>query len=325
MHAILVERTGGPEVLRWVEVEDPTPGPGEVLVELAAAGLNFIDTYHRTGLYPVELPFVPGMEGAGVVETVGAEVSTFRPGDRVAWPLHLGSYAEKVVVPAADLVPVPDEVDLETAAAALLQGMTAHYLVHDTYPLADGERCLVHAAAGGVGLALVQMAKRLGAEVFATAGGPEKAALAEEAGADHVIDYRACDFAEAIGEIAGPKPLHVVYDGVGAATFDASLELLRPRGMMVTFGNASGPVDPVPPLRLSQLGSLYLTRPTLGDYIATREELEGRARDLFSWIADGSLTVRIGERLPLPEAAHAHELLEARRTTGKVLLIPPGR
>ncbi len=325
MHAILVERTGGPEVLRWVEVEDPTPGPDEVLVELAAAGLNFIDTYHRTGLYPVELPFVPGMEGAGVVEAVGAEVSTFRPGDRVAWPLHLGSYAEKVVVPATDLVPVPDEVDLETAAAVLLQGMTAHYLVHDTYPLADGERCLVHAAAGGVGLALVQMAKRLGAEVFATAGGPEKVALAEEAGADHVIDYRARDFAEVIGEIAGPKPLHVVYDGVGAATFDASLELLRPRGMMVTFGNASGPVDPVPPLRLSQLGSLYLTRPTLGDYIATREELEGRARDLFSWIADGSLTVRIGERLPLPEAAHAHELLEARRTTGKVLLIPPGR
>ncbi len=325
MHAIQVGRTGGPEVLEWVDLPDPTPGPGEAVVELAAAGLNFIDTYHRTGLYPVEPPFIPGMEGAGVVTATGPDTSMFQPGDRVAWPLHLGSYAEKVVVPEDRLVPVPPEIDLETAAAVVLQGMTAHYLIHDTYPLAAGERCLIHAAAGGVGLLCVQMAKRVGAEVFATAGGPEKVALAEAAGADHVIDYRARDFATAITELAGPKPLHVVYDGVGAATFDASMELLRPRGMMVTFGNASGPVDPVPPLRLSQLGSLYLTRPTLGDYIATREELEARARDLFDWIAEGSLRVRIGERLPLEEAGRAHELLEGRATTGKVILIPPAR
>ncbi len=324
MHAIQVGRTGGPEVLDWVDLPDPTPGSGEVLVEVAAAGLNFIDTYHRTGLYPVEPPFIPGMEGAGVVTATGPDTSIFRPGDRVAWPLHLGSYAEQVVVPEDRLVPVPPEIDLETAAAVVLQGMTAHYLIHDTYPLAAGERCLIHAAAGGVGLLCVQMAKRVGAEVFATAGGPEKVALAEAAGADHVIDYRARDFGAVITELAGPKPLHVVYDGVGAATFDASMELLRPRGMMVTFGNASGPVDPVPPLRLSQLGSLYLTRPTLGDYIATREEMEGRARDLFEWIAEGSLRVRIGERLPLEEAGRAHELLEGRETTGKVILIPPG-
>lgn len=322
MHAIQMTATGGPEVLTWVEIPDPEPGPDEALVNVAAAGLNFIDTYHRTGLYPVSLPFIPGMEGAGVVEAVGSEVTGLSPGDRVAWALHPGSYAEKTVVPATKLVFVPPEVDLEQAAAVSLQGMTAHYLTHDTYPLQPGDRCLIHAAAGGVGLLLVQMAKRRGAEVFATAGGSEKVALATEAGADHVIDYRTQDFAAAITEVAGAAPLHVVYDGVGAATFDASMELLRRRGTMVTFGNASGPVPPVSPLRLSQLGSLYLTRPTLGDYVATREELETRARDVFAWVATGELTVRIGERIPLAEAGRAHELLEGRRTVGKVILVP---
>ncbi len=322
MHAIQIGSTGGPEVLRWVEVPDPSPGPDEVLVKVAAAGLNFIDTYHRTGLYPVPLPFTPGMEGAGVVDAVGSDVTRFSPGDRVAWALHLGSYAEQAVVPASALVAVPAEIELETAAAVMLQGLTAHYLAHDTYRLRPGDRCLIHAAAGGVGLLLVQMARRLGAEVFATAGGPDKTRLAAEAGAHHVIDYRARDFAEAITEIAGPSPLHVVYDGVGAATFDRSMELLRRRGTMVTFGNASGPVPPVSPLRLSQLGSLYLTRPTLGDYIATVEELERRAADVFGRVASGELSVRIGARIPLAEASRAHEMLEARQTTGKVILIP---
>lgn len=321
MRVIQVSEHGGPEVLVPADVEVDRPGSGEVLIDVAAAGVNFIDTYHRTGLYPLDLPFVPGMEGAGTVMEVGPGVD-LRPGDRVAWAEASGSYAERVIAPAEVLVPVPDDVDLETAAAVMLQGMTAHYLVTDTFPLGPGDRCLIHAAAGGVGLLLVQLAKRMGAEVFGTVGSAEKAELAAAAGADHVIPYREQDFADAVRSTVGEKGLDVVYDGVGRAVFDASLELLRMRGMMVTFGNASGPVEPVSPLRLSQAGSLFLTRPTLFHYIATREDLERRASDLFGWIAAGELSVRIGERLPLDRAAEAHRLLEGRQTTGKVLLVP---
>jgi NADPH2:quinone reductase len=319
MRAITVERTGGPEVLTASDVPDPKPGPGELLVRVEAAGLNFIDTYHRGGLYPVELPFVPGEEGAGrVVE--GSD--GFAVGDLVAWSDVSGTYADLVRVPAARAVPVPAGVSAEVAAAVLLQGMTAHFLTHDTYPLQDTHHCLVHAAAGGVGLLLVQMAKELGATVFATAGSPEKAELARGAGADHVVLYRDEDFGGAIEAIAGPRPLDVVYDGVGQATFARGLDLLRPRGMMVTFGNASGPVEPVAPLTLMQKGSLFLTRPTLRHYVATTGELRARAAEVLGAVARGTLDVRIGARVPLAEAARAHEMLEARATTGKVLLVP---
>lgn len=321
-HGIEVAAHGGPEVLRWTELAAPTPGPGDLVVDLAAAGLNFIDTYHRTGLYPRPLPFVPGAEGAGTVLAVGEAVSAFAPGDRVAWSGASGSYAEQVVVPARQAVVVPDGVGLDDAAAVMLQGMTAHFLACDTFPLQPGHRCLIHAAAGGVGQLLVQMAKLRGAEVFATVGSADKAALALEAGADHVILYRDEDFGAAVERIAGPRPLDVIYDGVGQETFERGLDVLRRRGMMVTFGNASGPVAPLAPLRLMQGGSLFLTRPTLGDYTATRDELEARAGDLFTWMAGGELTVRIGARVPLADAAEAHRILEGRRTTGKVLLIP---
>ncbi|MGH9117877.1 MAG: quinone oxidoreductase family protein [Acidimicrobiales bacterium] len=322
MQAVHVTRNGGPEVLELVEAPDPTPGPTDLLVRVAAAGLNYIDTYHRGGLYPIDTPFVPGMEGAGTVESVGAGVTRFRPGDRVAWADVLGSDAELAVVPERRAVAVPDDLGLDSAAAAILQGITAHYLAIDTYPLGAGDRCLIHAAAGGVGQLLVQMAKRQGAEVFATAGGPEKVELARRAGADHVIDYRAEDFKDAVERLAGPKPLVVVYDGVGAATFDRGLELLRPRGLMVAFGNASGPPPPLNILRLSQLGALYVTRPTMGFYIATTEELERRTGDLFAWMSAGVLTVNVGARYALADTADAHRALEGRRTTGKVLLIP---
>jgi NADPH2:quinone reductase len=323
VRAISVERTGGPEVLTWGELPDPQPGDAELLVRLGAAGVNFIDTYHRRGLYPRELPFVLGVEGAGTVEAAGAGVEGFRPGDTVAWADgSSGSYAELVLVPAARAVPVPAAVQPPVAAAALLQGMTAHFLSHDTYPLVQGSRCLVHAAAGGVGLLLVQLAKAAGAEVFATAGSPEKAELARGAGADHVILYRHEDFGAAVERIAGPRPLDVVYDGVGRATFERGLDLLRARGMMVTFGNASGPVDPVSPLTLMNYGSLFLTRPTLRHYVATTAELRKRADAVLGAVAAGDLDVRIGTNLPLAEAARAHELLEGRGTTGKVLLLP---
>ena len=322
MHAVRASAAGGPEVLEWAEIDSPEPSEGELLVTLAAAGLNYIDTYHRSGLYPMQFPYTPGLEGAGTVTAVGSGVDSISVGDRVAWAGAIGSYAEQVIVPASGAVPVPDGVADETAAAAMLQGFTAHYLVTSTFPLAAGQRCVVHAAAGGVGLLLVQMAKHLGAEVFATVGSAEKADLARSAGADHVILYRDVDFGDAIEEIAGKRPIDVVYDGVGAATFTRGLEVLRPRGMMVTFGNASGPVEPVSPLMLSQNGSLFLTRPTMFDYVADRAELEWRAAELFQWISDGWLDVRIGERIPLSEARRAHELLEGRATTGKVLLVP---
>ena len=319
MQAIQLTEPGGPDVLTWTTVDDPEPGPTDVIVRLAAAGVNFVDTYQRSGLYPVPMPFVPGSEGAGEVVAVGASVDDVAVGDRVAWAQAPGSYAELVRVPAAVAVPVPDGVELDTAAAVMLQGITAHYLVTDTFPLSSGHRCLIHAGAGGVGLLLIQLAKRAGAEVFTTVGSPDKEALVVEAGADHVIRYRDEDFVAAIEAIAGPRPLDVVYDGVGQSVFEPSLGLLRRRGMMVTFGNASGPVEPIAPLRLMQ-GSLFLTRPTMVDYLASRDELERRTGDLFGLLEAGELSVRIGARVPLADAAEAHRLLESRTTTGKLLL-----
>jgi NADPH:quinone reductase len=322
VQAIRVTTTGGPEVLQVADVPDPIAGTGEVLVDVAAAGVNFIDTYQRSGLYPGRLPMTLGMEGAGTITAVGPQVPDFRVGDRVAWCDVLGSYAQRAALPAARLVLVPRDVDLVDAAAVMLQGLTAHYLTRDTFGLQAGQRCLIHAGAGGVGQLLIQLAKRLGAEVFTTVGDHAKAELARQAGADHVIEYRESDFGDAVEQLAGPKALDVVYDGVGRSTFERGLELLRPRGMMVTFGNASGPVEPIAPLRLSQLGSLFLTRPMLAHYVADTEELRARAADVLDWVATGDLRVRIGERFPLAEAAEAHRRLEGRTTSGKVLLIP---
>lgn len=321
MRAIRISENGGPEVLTLAEMPEPVPGEGQIVVDIAAAGVNFVDTYQRAGLYPVAVPYTAGLEGAGTVTAVGDGVTETAVGDRVAWCGGQGSYAERCALDAAGVVPVPADVSLDTAAAAMLQGLTAHYLVIDTFPLMPGDRCLVHAGAGGTGLLLIQMAKRLGAEVFTTVGTPAKAELASAAGADHVILYQDVDFAEAIVDIAGPRPLDVVYDGVGAAVFDASLGLLRRRGMMITFGNASGPVPPVAPLRLSQEGSLFLTRPTLWDHVAERADLLARSQDLFAWIGDGT-DVRVGLELPLADAAEAHRRLEGRATTGKILLRP---
>jgi NADPH2:quinone reductase len=322
MWAIQIDKQGGPEVMEWRELPDPKPGPGDLLVELAAAGLNYIDTYHRSGLYQVPLPYVLGLEGAGTVIEVGSEVTGYAVGDRVAWSNAPGSYAEQVVVPARGAMKVPGDIPFETAAAIPLQGMTAHYLMVDCYKLAAGEKVLIHAGAGGTGLMLIQIAKMIGAEVFTTVGSDEKAELAREAGADHVILYRQVDFAEAVEAIAGTRPLDVVYDGVGKSVFKQSLGLLRLRGMMVTFGNASGPVDPISPLELSANGSLYLTRPTLFAYTTTPEEIQRRADDLFKWIEDDKLNVRVGAKYDLQDAADAHRALEGRETTGKVLLLP---
>jgi NADPH2:quinone reductase len=320
MKAIQVTETGGPDVLVWTEVPDPTPAEGQVVVEVGAAGLNYIDTYHRTGLYEVPLPFTPGMEGAGTVVAVGDGVDSVSVGDTVAWTSNLGSYAELVAMPADTVVPVPANVGMETAAAVMLQGMTAHYLVTDTHRLAAGQKCLIHAGAGGVGLLLIQMAKLKGATVFTTVGSGEKADLALRAGADHVILYRDVDFGDEVENIAGERAIDVVYDGVGQSTFRRGLDLLKPRGMMAIFGNASGPPEPISPLELAP--SLFLTRPSLFHYIADRSELMARADELFSWIGDGKLKVRIGTRTPLEEAAKAHELLEGRQTSGKVVLTP---
>ena len=322
MWAIQIHEQGGPEVLTWTELPDPTAGLGEIVVEVAGAGLNYIDTYHRTGLYPVELPLVPGLEGAGTVTQVGPGVTTLSVGDQVAWATNPGSYAGQVAMRADHAVKVPDEIDLEVAAALPLQGMTAHFLATSTYPLGPGDRCLVHAGAGGVGLLLIQIAKLYGAEVFTTVGTPEKAELAKTAGADHTILYREVDFAEALIDIAGERPLDVVFDGVGQSVFAKSLTLLRQRGMMVTFGNASGPVDPVSPLELWANGSLFLTRPTLFHYLRTHSEMQSRADDLFGWVSAGELDVRIGARYALRDAAEAHRALEGRTTSGKVLLVP---
>lgn len=322
MHAIRMSETGGPQVMKFEEVDDPTPDAGEILVEVGAAGVNYIDTYHRSGLYPMTLPMTPGLEGSGTVAAVGTDVTTWAVGDKVAWTGAIGSYAEQVCLPAAAAVAVPDGVSDDIAAASMLQGLTAHYLIDSTYALAPGDKCVVHAAAGGVGLLLVQMAKMKGADVFATVGTDEKAELARAAGADHVIMYRDVDFAEAIEEMAGPNPIDVVYDGVGATTFEGGLRVLRRRGTMATFGNASGPVEAITPIAASAGKSLYLTRPSLFDYIGAPGELQTRADEMFSWIASGSLDVRVGLELPLAEATLAHQRLEGRETTGKVLLRP---
>ena len=323
MHAIQITEHGSADVMRWVELDEPTADAGQVVVELGAAGLNFIDTYQRSGLYQVALPYVLGLEGAGTVVEVGDGVDHLAVGDRVAWASTPGSYAERVAVPAAQAMKVPDGIDWDVAAAIPLQGMTAHYLAVDTYALGPGDTCLIHAGAGGVGLLLIQIAKLRGAEVYTTVGTAEKAELATAAGADHAILYRDVDFAEAVRDIAGTeRPLDVVYDGVGKSVFTQSLSLIRQRGMMVTFGNASGPVDPVSPLELSANGSIFLTRPTLFHYASTPDEIQARADDLFGWHAAGDLDVRIGERFALADAADAHRALEGRATTGKVVLLP---
>jgi NADPH2:quinone reductase len=327
MRAIVVSETGGPDVLQVVDVEPRQPGAGQLLISVAAAGVNFIDTYQRSGLYQVSLPFTPGAEGAGRVVAVGDDVEGFSVGDAVAWGDVPGSYAEQVIAPAARVVPVPesDGVSLETAAAAMLQGMTAHYLTQSTYPIRSGETALIHAAAGGMGHLLTQLAKAAGAKVIGTVSTEEKAKLAREAGADEVIRYdQLADDALAaeVRRLTGGQGVDVVYDGVGAATFEASLAALRRRGMLVSFGNASGAVPPFAILRLSTMGSLFLTRPTLADYIVSREDLLRRAGDVFRWIQDGTLTIRIGHTYPLAEAAQAQEDLAGRKTTGKVLIVP---
>lgn len=322
MKAIVVSEKGGPEQLVLHDVPDPQPGDGELLVEVAAAGLNFIDTYHRGGLYPMDFPITPGVEGAGTVIALGEGVEGIGLGDRIGWVGTIGSYAEKHLIPAERAVPVPESVSADVAGAVLLQGITAHYLAKDTFPLSAGQRCLIHAGSGGVGLLLTQMAKLAGAEVVTTVGTTDKAELSRAAGSDHVIVYTEENFAEVVIDAYGPDGIDVVYDGVGAATFEGGLDVLRPRGMMVTFGNASGAVPEVSPLELMRKGSLFLTRPTMNDYIATRSELLSRTSALFDLIGAGDLEVRIGERYPLADAAEAHRALEGRHTTGKVLLIP---
>ena len=320
MQAIQVSQTGGPEVLVPVDLPAPKPKANEALVQIKAAGVNFIDVYFREGRYPTPVPFVNGQEGAGVVTEVGSEVTTLKPGDRVAYTSALGSYAEYAAVPASRLVKIPDELDFEQAAAAMLQGMTAHYLLHSSYPLKKDETALIHAAAGGVGLLLVQMAKKIGARVIATAGTQEKAQLAREAGADECIVYTEADFETETRRLT--DGVHVVYDGVGKATFDKDLNVLRPRGYLVLFGGSSGAVPPFDLIKLSQKGSLFITRPTLAHYTLTREELEWRAHDVLQSIARGDLKLRIHKVYPLAEAAQAHRDLEGRKTTGKLLLKP---
>jgi NADPH2:quinone reductase len=320
--AVSVEKTGGPEVLALVERDPGAPGAGQLRVRVAAAGVNFIDVYFRTGLYPRPLPFVAGLEGAGRIEAVGPGVAGFAAGDRVAWASAPGSYAELALVPAAQAVAIPSGVADELAAAAMLQGMTAHYLVHAIRPPERGSFALVHAASGGTGLLLVQMLKRAGVRVIGTCGSAEKAALVREAGADLAVRYDESDFVAAARDATGGRGVDVVYDGVGRSTFDGSLASLRPRGLLALFGQASGPVPPFDLQRLNAGGSLVVTRPSLAHFVATREELELRAGAVLGAVADGGLRVRIGARFPLAEAAAAHRALESRATTGKLLLIP---
>ena len=322
MRAIQITKTGGPEVLELVELPQPGPKAGEALVKIAASGVNFIDTYLREGRYPAPLPFVPGQEAAGTVVALGEGVSEFAVGDRVAWAHTRGAYAEFACVPVSALVRVPPEVSLDDAAAVLLQGMTAAYLVYSTYKIQRGDTVLVHAGAGGVGLLLTQMAKRLGATVLTTVSTDEKADLSRSAGADHVILYTQDNFADAVKKFTGGAGLPVVYDSVGKTTFEDSLKCLRSRGLMVLFGGSSGAVPPFDLIRLSGMGSLYITRPTMVDYTRTRVELEQLAAEVFGAVASGALKVRIGHRYKLEDAAQAHRDLEGRKTTGKVLLVP---
>lgn len=322
MKAIQVKQPGGPEVLEVVDLPVPEPRSNEAVVRLSASGVNFIDVYHREGRYKVPLPFVPGQEGAGVVTAVGSDVTAVKTGDRVAWTGLLGGYAEYAAIPADRLVAIPEGVTDQQAAAAMLQGMTAHYLCHDTYVLKRGETALVHAAAGGVGLLLVQMAHNIGARVLATVSTEEKGKLAREAGADEIIYYTKSDFEIETKRLTDGKGVHVVFDSVGKTTFEKGLSVLRPRGMMVLFGGSSGAVPPFDLIALSQKGSLYVTRPTLVNYIASREELMSRSGAVFAMITAGKLKLRIPHTYPLAEAQRAHRELEGRKTTGKLLLLP---
>lgn len=322
MRAIVVSDYGGPEKLELKEVPTPKPGPGEMLVKIEASGVNFIDIYHRTGLYKVEPPFIPGMEAAGVVVEPGPGVTEFKPGDRVAYAMHRGSYAEFAVVPSRLLVRIPDQLDSRTAAAVMLQGMTAHYLVNSTYQLKEGDVAVIHAAAGGVGLLLVQMARKKGAIIIATTSTPEKAELVRQMGAQHVVLYEQEDFVAKVKEVTNGQGAHVVYDSVGQATLMRGFDALRPRGMMVSYGQSSGPVGPIDPLILSQKGSLFLTRPSLQHYCLTREELLWRANDVLQAVVTRELQVRIHKTYRLEEAPQAQIDLASRKTTGKLLLIP---
>jgi NADPH2:quinone reductase len=322
MKIIQISKTGGPEVMELVDAPMPQPGPGQALVKIAAIGVNFIDVYFRIGLYKADLPFTPGNEASGTVEAVGPGVTELAPGDRVAYAMHRGSYTEYAAVPAAQLVKIPDHLDFRSAAAAMLQGMTAHYLTHSSYPLKKGDACLIHAAAGGAGRLAVQMAKMRGATVYGTAGTDEKAAIAKSAGADEVIVYTRQDFVEEVKRLARGKGLDVIYDSVGQSTFLKGLDLLKPRGMMVLFGQSSGAVAPFDPSLLNQKGSLFLTRPSLAHHCLTREELLWRSGDVLNWISEGKLKLRIENTYPLGEAAQAHRDLESRKTAGKLILEP---
>jgi NADPH2:quinone reductase len=320
-HAIRIHQFGGPEVLKWEEVHVGDPGPGQVKIRQQAAGLNFIDVYHRTGLYKQALPFTPGVEGAGIVEAVGTDVDNVKAGDRVTYASQIGGYAEERLIAADRVIKLPDSISSEQAAAIMLQGLTARMLVRAIHPVEAGETILIHAAAGGVGLIVCQWAKALGATVIGTVGTDEKAELAHANGCDYPIVYTRQDFVAEVDRITGGNKLPVVYDGVGRDTFMKSLDCLRPRGLMVSFGNASGPVDPISPLLLSQKGSLFLTRPTLNHYIATRAELEQSASDLFAMIESGKIKAEVNQRFRLKDAAEAHRALEQRKTSGSTVLI----
>ena len=322
MKAVRVHNYGGPEVLTYEEVPVPDPKAGEARVKIEAIGLNFIDVYQRTGLYQLPLPFTLGREAAGSVDAVGPNATEVKVGDRVAYAMEPGAYAEYAIVPAWKLVPVPAKLDSSSAAATMLQGMTAHYLTHSTYPLKQGETALVHAAAGGVGLLLIQIAKRRGARVIGTVSTEEKARLAKAAGADEVILYSRVDFGAEVKRLTGGAGVHVVYDSVGQTTFEKSLDCLRPRGCLALFGQSSGPVPPFDLGKLATKGSLFVTRPTLLHFMSDRSELLDRSNDLFDWIAAGQLKIRIDKSFPLTEVAEAQRQLEARKTTGKVILIP---
>jgi len=321
MRAIRIHRTGGPEVLQYQEVDDRSPGSSEVLIRIQAIGVNFIDIYHRSGVYPSRLPLIPGVEAAGIVEETGSDVEGVEIGSRVACTGAFGAYAEKAIVPAEWLIPIPAKLNPHEAAAALLQGMTAHYLTTSTYPLKEGDIALVHAGAGGVGLLLIQMAKSLGARVITTVSTKQKVQLAEEAGADTVVNYTETNFTTEVKAVTGDKGVQVVYDSVGQATYDQSLNCLAPRGTLVLFGQSSGFVPPREPNELAR-GSFFLTRPRLDDYTHSREDLLWRAGEVFSKIQSGALNIRIDTAYPLTEAHLAHESLAGRKTTGKVLLIP---
>ena len=322
MKAVRIHKYGGPEVLTYEDIPVPEPKTGEARVKIEAIGLNFIDIYQRTGLYPLQTPFTLGMEGAGAVDAIGDGVTDVKAGDRVAYAMILGSYAEYAIVPAAKLAPLPANVDMKSAAALMLQGMTAHYLTHSTYQLKSGDTALIHAAAGGVGLLLVQIAKMLGARVIGTVGTEAKAQLAKQAGADETILYAKTDFLTEVKKLTDGKGVNIVYDSVGATTFEKSLDCLRPRGYLALFGQSSGPVAPLDPGKLAAKGSLFLTRPTLAHYMLDRAELLARADDLFNWTAAGKLKLRIESTLPMKDAAQAHRLLEGRKTSGKVVLVP---